>query len=161
MPLQGYAQRKGTINTESKKFARDTIIWHKDSLLTADNFQSKGKKDAVAFTASAIFFHTAPYDPSLFYVEAIFMKSKSYIKENRPYVLKHVAAYEYLTLQSWYARKLRQMLRETDFKKVKNISAEIQKLYNKVLSEENKEQNNYDKDTEHGSQRRQAKGLVR
>jgi len=76
------------------------------------------------------------------------MKSKSYIRENAPYVLKHEQLHFDIT--ELYARKLRQMMHETDFKKVKNISAEISKMYNRVMADENKEQNKYDKDTEHG-----------
>jgi hypothetical protein len=146
----GYSQRRGhEISTTDKKFAQDTIIWQNDSILTADDFKSKTKKkDQAAYTCSAIFFHTDGYDPSVFFVEAIFLKSKSYIKENVPYLLKHESLHFDIT--ELYARQLRQALHETDFTKVKNISSEINKLYTKASQDAEREQERYDKDTEHG-----------
>ena len=39
---------------------------------------------------------------------------------------------------------------DKDFKKVRDIRGEIQKMYNKVSAEMYKEENKYDDDTEHG-----------
>jgi hypothetical protein len=49
-----------------------------------------------------------------------------------------------------YARKLRQKFTETNFAKVKSLDNETTKMYTKISSELFKEEEKYDKDTEHG-----------
>ena len=49
-----------------------------------------------------------------------------------------------------YARKLRQKFTQTNFKAVKNLQAETTKAYNKISGDLFKEEEKYDKDTEHG-----------
>ena len=83
-----------------------------------------------------------------FHVEAIFVKSKSYITNYSEYVLKHEQLH--FDVCELYARKLRQKLTETDFKKVKNVQQLIQNAYTKISQDFNKEQDRYDEDTEHG-----------
>jgi hypothetical protein len=134
----------------NKKFAQDTIIWKRDSSLVKDNFKAKHPTGNVpAQTATSLFIHSELKGESLlFYVEAIFSKSKSYMKEDSPYVLKHEQLH--FDISEVYARKLRQLIIDKDFKKVKNVVEVIQKMANKVAEDCGKEQSNYDKDTEHG-----------
>jgi hypothetical protein len=138
-------------NAQKKnKLAQDTIRWKKESSLVKENFKAKhpvGK--ALATTYSGLYFHSEPKGGSLmFYVEAIFSKSKSYMKDDSPYILKHEQIHFDIT--ELYARKFRQAIIDKDFTKVKNISETMQKIANKIVKEWQKEENKYDNDTEHG-----------
>ena len=143
----------GSANAQmnNKKFAQDTIIWSKDLLLVKDNFKAKhpvGRKVS-AQTYASIFIHSELKGASLlFYVETIFSKSKSYMKEDSPYILKHEQLH--FDIYEVYSRKLRQLLLEKDFKKVKNVVEVIQKMGKKVAEDCGEEQVKYDNDTEHG-----------
>jgi hypothetical protein len=143
-----FAQRSD-ITPKIKKLRNDTIVWRADSLLTKDDFKSKSKGAALGFTASGIFLYPSENGGALvFYVEAIFMKSKSYITKYSDYVLKHEQLH--FDVCELYARKLRQKISETDFKKVRNVQQIIQNMYTRNMQEFSKEQEKYDKDTEHG-----------
>ena len=114
-----FAQKTG-IKPTIKKFRNDTIVWKADSLLDKDDFKSKAKGSALGFTASGIILYPSENAGVLvFYVEAIFVKSKSYITKFSDYVLKHEQLH--FDICELYARKLRQKINEVDFKKVKNV----------------------------------------
>ena len=141
-----------SVNAQRKnKLSQDTIVWSKETLLVKENFQAKrsvGK--AAATTSTALIFHAEPSGGSLmFFVEAIFSKSKSYMKDDSPYILKHEQ--NHFDISEIYARKFRQMLIEKDFRKVKNVSETIQKMASKIVNEWQKEEVCYDNDTEHGT----------
>lgn len=141
----GYAQL-------SKKMAKDTIVWRQDSGLTKESFKAKrqGSYPFAAYSATALLFYTKDKDGALkFYIEAIFLKSKSFFnKEYSDYLLNHEQIH--FDIVELYARKMRKRLDEKDFTKVNNAVAEIKKQYEKTLAEINKEQDKYDKDTQHG-----------
>jgi hypothetical protein len=141
----GYAQL-------SKKMAKDTLIWRQDSSLSKESFKAKHQSGYpfAAYTCATLFFYAKDRDGELkFCIEAIFLKSKSFfMKEVSPYLLNHEQIH--FDIVELYARKMRQRLAEKDFKKINNIRGEIQKQYDKAISELNKEQDKYDKDTEHG-----------
>ena len=144
----GFAQKTG-IKPSIKKLRNDTIVWRADSLLNKDDFKSRSKGSALGFTASGIFLYPSENAGVLvFYVEAIFVKSKSYITKYSDYVLKHEQLH--FDVCELYARKLRQKINEIDFKKVKNVQQVIQNAYAKINTEFGREQEKYDKDTEHG-----------
>jgi len=145
----GFAQ-KSDITPKIKRLKDDTIVWRADSLLNKDDFKSRSKgSSAMGFTSSGIFLYPSENGGVLvFYVEAIFIKSKSYITKYSEYILKHEQLH--FDICELYARKLRQKLAETDFKKVKNVQQLIQNAYAKVNQEFGREQEKYDKDTEHG-----------
>ncbi len=144
----GFAQKTG-IKPSIKKLRNDTIVWRADSLLDKDDFKSRSKGSAMGFTASGIFLYPSENSGVLvFYVEAIFVKSKSYITKFSDYVLKHEQLH--FDVCELYARKLRQKINEIDFKKVKNVQQVIQNAYAKINTEFSREQEKYDKDTEHG-----------
>jgi hypothetical protein len=144
----GFAQKTG-IKPSIKKLRNDTIVWRADSLLDKDDFKSRSKGSAMGFTASGIFLYPSENAGVLvFYVEAIFVKSKSYITKYSDYVLKHEQLH--FDVCELYARKLRQKINEIDFKKVKNVQQVIQNAYAKINTEFSREQEKYDKDTEHG-----------
>lgn len=146
--LSAFSQR--TLAPNLKKFKNDTIIWKQDSLLHKEDFKAKGKNNGpLGFTNTGIFLYTGEKDGELiFYIEALFIKSKSYITQYSDYVLKHEQLH--FDICELYARKLRQKFSETNFAKIKSLQTETTKLYNKLSTELFKEQEKYDKDTEHG-----------
>lgn len=132
-----------------KNFSSDTIIWKQDSLLTKENFKGKPKGNIPAFACTGIFLHMEESDGTLkFYVEAIFSKSKSFMKESSVYTLKHEQLH--FDIAELCARKFRKALSEKDFRKVKNLREEINKMSTKSGEDMKEEQNKYDTDTEHG-----------
>ena len=140
----------GTMRAQtSKKFAQDTIIWTKDSLLVKEDFQSKHKGPIPAATATGLFIHPEYSGGTLLlHVEAIFRKSMSYMHDDVPYILNHEQLH--FDICEVHARKLRKSIIDKNFKKVNNIVQVIQKMADKESSEFNKEEDEYDKDTEHG-----------
>jgi hypothetical protein len=133
----------------SKKMAQDTVIWSAEVPLTKEFFQAKRSqygKNVPAYIMSAIYLYQKEKDGTLpFYVEAIMLKSKSYMKEETSYTLNHEQLHFEL-----YARKLRQRIAEKDFTKVKDIVAVINKMYAKIIEEYRKREEQYDNDTQHG-----------
>jgi hypothetical protein len=143
--------QKQSIAPQIRKFRNDTIVWHPDSLLTKENFKSKskGKSGPLGFTCSGIFVYPSESGGALlFNVEALFVKSKSYLFDNSPYILKHEQLH--FDICELYARKLRQKIAEADFKEIKNVNDFIRHTYEKINTEYTREQQKYDKDTEHG-----------
>ena len=141
--------QKGGIKPNIKKLRNDTVVWRADSLLTKEDFKSKAKGPAMGFTAGGIFLYPNESNSVLvFNVEAIFVKSKSYITKFSEYVLKHEQLH--FDICELYARKLRQKISELDFKKVKNVAQVIDNAYKKFSGEMMREEEKYDKDTEHG-----------
>ncbi|MCW3077827.1 MAG: hypothetical protein JWO32_2436 [Bacteroidetes bacterium] len=143
--------QQSALSPKIKKLKNDTIIWRPDSLLHKEDFKAKAKSKVgpLGYSAIGIFLYpTESGGELLFNVEALFVKSKSYITQFSEYVLRHEQIH--FNICELYARILRQRISETNFKKVKDISNEIRKLYIKISDEHNKEQNAYDKDTNHG-----------
>ena len=135
----------------SKKMAKDTLIWKQDSALTKEDFKAKrqGGVPYPAYSAVTLYFYAKDKEGSLkFYIEAIFLKSKSYMKEISPYALKHEQIH--FDIVELYARRMRKRITEKDFTKINNINKEIQKQYEKTWEDIKKEEYKYDKDTEHG-----------
>lgn len=134
----------------NKKLAKDTIIWKKDSLLVKENFQAKHPVvKAPAYTTSSIYFYSDDKSRNLLYhVEALFIKSKSYMKDSSLYALNHEQLH--FDICEVNARRLRQMIKEKDFTKVKNAVSEIQKMANKAMKDFRSEETEYDRDTQHG-----------
>jgi hypothetical protein len=144
----GYSQK---VNISPKKLEGDTIVWRPDSLLKIDDFKGKANKGPMVegLACTGLLLYPKETNGEMdFYVEAIFVKSKSFIKDNSAYTLKHEQLHFDVT--ELYARLLRQKLLQTDFKKVRNIVQEISTIYHNISDEENREQQKYDGDTEHG-----------
>jgi hypothetical protein len=147
--LSGYAQKEKRETINLKKLKNDTIVWQKDSLLNREDFKGKVTKQWAGCCVSALMLVPMETNGNLiFSVQAVFIKSKSNIIENSDYILKHEQLHFDIT--ELYARKLRKMLTETDFTKVKNIQLELQKMYNKVNGELSRYEEKYDIDTNHG-----------
>lgn len=142
--------QKPTIKPNIRKLKNDTIVWRADSLLHKEDFKSRPKPGGrLGFASVGVFLYPSEEGGELlFYVEALFVKSKSYITKYSEYVLKHEQIH--FNICELYARKLRKKIKETNFKKVKNLTSEIQKMYGKISEEHIKEQDSYDNDTEHG-----------
>lgn len=138
------------ISPQIRKFKNDTIIWKQDSLLHKEDFKAKARSGGpLGLSALGLFAYPGEVDGQLvFYVEALFLKSKSYITKYSEYVLNHEQIH--FDICEVYARIMRQRIAQLDFKKIKNVSLEINKIYEKTNKEYWKEQEKYDKDTEHG-----------
>ena len=147
--LTSFSQ-KGTIKPTFRKFKNDTIVWKTDSLLRKEDFKSRPKPNGpLGFAATGILIYPSESGGELiFYVEALFVKSKSYVTKFSEYVLRHEQLHFDIT--ELYARKLRKKMMETDFKKVKKLQNEIQNLFNNYSEQLQKAQNKYDTETEHG-----------
>lgn len=148
--MAGFAQKK-SISPDIRKFKKDTIVWQADSLLKKEDFKarSKGSNGPLGFTDAAIFIYPGENSGQLiFYVEALFFKSKSYIVKYSEYVLKHEQIH--FDIAELYARKLRQKIADTDFKKVKDVRGEITRFFRQTFADFKKEEEKYDKDTQHG-----------
>lgn len=130
----------------TKRQAQDTLIWNNSQVLTKDDFQSKRNmygSQIPAYTSSAIYLYQKEDNGQLnFYVEAIFLKSKSYMAKESVYILKHEQMHFDIT--ELYARKLRQLIAQKDFTKVKNVVSEIERMYKRVTNEWQREENKYD-----------------
>jgi hypothetical protein len=146
--FSNFAQR--TIAPNIRKLKNDTIIWKQDSLLHKEDFKAKGKNSGpLGYASTGIFMYAGESGGELiFNIEALFIKSKSYITQYSEYVLKHEQIH--FDICELYARKLRQKFTETNFAKVKSLENETTKMYTKITSELFKEEERYDKDTEHG-----------
>lgn len=137
----------------SKKMAQDTLIWAPDYFLSKEQ-DFKAKRSAYgnkvpAYVTTTIFLYQQEVNGQLvFNVEAIMLKSKSYMKEETPYSLRHEQLH--FDICELFARKLRQKIAQKDFARVKDIVGEIQKMYNKVTEEWRREEEKYDNDTQHG-----------
>jgi hypothetical protein len=141
---------KSTNAQSLKKFARDTIIWNASDVLQMENFKGKprGKKIG-GKTLSGIYFHTKEDDGTIkFLVEAVFVKSKSFVRDSSKYILEHERTHFDITEVN--ARLMRMYIMEKDFTHVKNIQDAVSRLYQKANSSCIREQNKYDNDTEHG-----------
>lgn len=148
--MAGFAQKK-SISPDIRKFKKDTIVWQADSLLKKEDFKAryKGSNGPLGFTDAAIFIYPGENSGQLiFYVEALFFKSKSYIVKYSEYVLKHEQIH--FDIAELYARKLRQKIADTDFKKVKDVHGEITRFFRQTFADFKKEEEKYDKDTQHG-----------
>ncbi|MBP7496544.1 MAG: hypothetical protein KA792_02635 [Bacteroidales bacterium] len=135
---------------KSNKFFKDTLIWNSKNLLTKEDFLAKKTGTKFTYTFhTAIYFYSKEIEGDLkVKVEAVFLKSKSLMKENSQYALKH--AQIFFNLTELYARKLRKTILETDFLKVKDIVNKLGKLYSKANDELNKEKERMSNDTQHG-----------
>ena len=147
--ISSYAQKGKRETVNVKKLKNDTIVWQKDSLLTREDFKGKVTKQWAGCCAT--FLMVTPVENEgnmLFSVQAVFQKSKSNIIQTSDYILKHEQLH--FDICELYARKLRKMMSETDYKKVRDIQHQIQTMYNKVSMDCEKYEVKYDEDTNHG-----------
>lgn len=135
---------------KKNRILKDTLLWNAENLLSKEDFF--GKKTGTKFNTSfytTIFYYYKEIDGDLkVKAEAIFLMSKSVMKEESKYALKY--AQIYFNLTEVYARKLRKSISETDFLKVKNFKEKLNKLYEKSNDELNKEKERIAKDTQNG-----------
>ncbi len=132
-----------------KKLLNDTIIWRSDYLLVREDFKAKVKPGSGGHATSAIYLYPKEVDGIyLYYIEAILIKSKSALMADSKYTLNHEQ--KHFDITEVHARKLRKKLSETNFLKVNNSGKKINDIYGDIYKDYNKEQEKYDKETEHG-----------
>ncbi|MFN3446408.1 MAG: DUF922 domain-containing protein [Bacteroidia bacterium] len=83
-----------------------------------------------------------------FVIEAIIVKSKSFIRDSSLYALNHEQMHFNIT--EIFARKLRMRLTKLNFAKVSNMQKKLQEQYDKIGAELSAYQDSYDRETEHG-----------
>lgn len=142
--------QKSALSPTIRKFKDDTVLWKKDSLLVPANFKLKSHGSDLGYTTTCIFLYPTEVNGQMvFSVEALFIKSKSFLTKNSDYVLRHEQLH--FDICELYARKLRKMLSDKDFKKVNNVSQVVQNMYNKATQDCIREEEKYDTETNHGT----------
>jgi hypothetical protein len=135
-----YAQK---VHVSDKRIANDTIVWHQNEPLKFTDFNDKphGAITNEGLACTGIVMYPEIINGKVnYYVKAIFVKSKSFMRDNSYYILEHEQLH--FDIAEIYARLLREKLPETDLKKAKNTA---QKIYDDLEHEEAK----YDNETQH------------
>lgn len=128
---------------------QDTIVWKKSTPLLIEDFKGKPTGNLPADAATTIALYTKIENGStMLHIDAIFVKSKSYIKDKTAATLKHEQLH--FDIAELYARKLRQRIIQKDFSTVENIEAEIRKTYDQVAEEWGKVNRQYDEAVQNG-----------
>jgi hypothetical protein len=148
--LYGFAQK-------TNKPLQDTLLWKKGFVITAVDFKGKkpGGPPANAFTTLRLYTKDEQ-NIQLLYIEALFLRSKSFLNDKSPMTLQHERLHFDIT--ELFARKLRQRVIEKDFTKVKtDVGEEIKKMYDQINSEWAKENELYDKEVKSGQDKAKQK----
>ncbi len=134
-----------------KKLNNDTVIWQSNYTLTMADFKGKvsaNKALGGQVMSGIVFFVREREGTPYFVIEAIIVKSKSFIRDSSFYALNHEQMHFNIT--EIFARKLRMRLTKLNFAKVSNIQRKLQEQYNKIGAELSAYQDRYDRETEHG-----------
>jgi hypothetical protein len=139
----GFAQQK-------KKPLQDTLIWKKDIVITPSDFKGKKLNGPPANAYTTLLLYTKDEKSAqMLYVEAVFLRSKSFLNDKSSITLQHERLHFDIT--ELFARKLRQRIIQKDFTKVTtDIGEEIKKMYDQINSEWAKENELYDKEVSSG-----------
>src|SRR5436305_13871685 len=104
---------KSNYGQSMKKMLKDTMIWNTGDTLQMEDFKGKPKGKNAGATYTGIYFHTKEGNgTNKLVVEAIFLKSKSYLRENSEYVYKHERVHFDITEIN--ARRMRKKISEKD-----------------------------------------------
>ena len=134
-----------------KKLNNDTVIWQSNYALSMSDFKGKipaNKAIGGQVMSGIVFFHREREGTPYFVIEAIIVKSKSFIRDSSLYALNHEQMHFNIT--EIFARKLRMRLTKLNFAKVSNMQRKLQEQYDKIASELASYQDRYDRETEHG-----------
>ena len=139
---------QNTIQNSIREFGTDTIQWNENSQLNFSDFKAKpfGSFQGNTYAGITLDFNQDEKGIHLFLFTIFFCKN-SFLKDTSINLLNHEQLHFDIT--EIYKRKLLQQLSQKDFSKEKNSSTAIQKIYNDVNVELNKEQDLYDKETNH------------
>lgn len=140
---------QNTILNSEREFGTDTIPWKENSSLKFSDFKSKpfGSFQGNTYAGITLDFKQDA-NGSHFFLYTIFFCKHSFLKDTSANLLNHEQLH--FDIAEIYRRKLLQQFSLRDFSKEKNFSAAVQKIYNQVNEEMNKEQDLYDKETNHG-----------
>ncbi len=133
-----------------KEFGVDTILWNANTFLQYSDFKAKpfGSFQGNTYAGIILDFKQDEKGIHLFTYTLFFCKH-SFLKDSSKNLLNHEQLHFDIT--ELYARKLRQLISQKDFQNEKSSADVIQKIYNAVTSDLNKEQDKYDKETVHGT----------
>lgn len=136
-----------------QKIDNDSIEWSKDRPLVWKDFKGtlSNKEKFAALTAWSIYFTADPLgtDSIDAKVVCLFLKADSKVKrEGRKDSLLLVHEQYHFNLAEVYTRKFRKAMEEAIFTQA-DVVAKTKKLYKQYFSDCSKEQDLYDKETEH------------
>lgn len=131
------------------KQMKDSTIWRSDYKLMKEDFKAKPRQNVPVYSSISINIYSKDVSGSLlFVVEAVFLKSLSFMKTYSEYSLKHEQII--FDICELHARKLRKKISEKDFSKTKDLRKELTELYNKEIQEFIKDVEKFQKETEGG-----------
>lgn len=139
------------IKNEDEEF----IPWSAYRRLHWDDFRSEPKKntDAVASTSTSLGIAYQVKNSVLTYqVTCNFSKTKSWGLVKTAYILAHEQGHFDIT--EIYARKLHEALQSYNFNK-KNYKQEVNRVYQKIVTEKEAFQEMYDKQTDHSRNKKE------
>jgi hypothetical protein len=138
----------GGYSQKNPPLLKDTVLWSADYRLTKEDFKAKPHGSYYGLTESALLMSSREDKGMIkFVVKAVFIRSRSWLKTDSEHILKHEQGH--FDICEIYARKLRQRIASKKFQPSKRGFAEISALYKEVNNELQKEQDRYDRETEH------------
>ncbi len=134
-------------------FAQDKkeelLDWSASRRLTWNDFKAKPEpgSDVVAITTSILSIEYKISGSGFDYkIKSRFSKTNSWGLRKTDYILSHEQGH--FDIAEIFARKLHQRLSEYRFNK-RTIDRDLDKIYNRILEEKEKMQNDYDRETKH------------
>lgn len=138
----------------------DLLSWHAEKRLTWADYKAAPDKqsDAAASTASVL---TISYNISSegfsYKIGCKFSRTKSWVLHRSDYILAHEQGH--FDIAEIFARKLHKKMSEYTFNK-KTFQKDLDKIYEDVINEKEKMQNDYDRETNHSiNKEKQAEWL--
>lgn len=140
----------------------DLLAWHAEKRLTWADYKATPdeQSDAAASTASVL---TISYNISsegfTYKIECKFSRTKSWVLHRSDYILAHEQGH--FDIAEIFARKLNKKMGEYKFHK-KTWQKDLDKIYQDIIMEKEKMQNDYDRETNHSiNKEKQAEWLKR
>ena len=142
-----------------RAFGVDTILWNENVSLHFSDFKAKPGRSFQGLTYSGLYLDMKKDNKKTqVFCYTVFISQKSFLKDSSDELLKHEQLHFDIT--ELYARKMRQQISKISFQNEKNASLAIQKIYNSVTTAFNNEQDEYDKETEHGINKAKQKQWI-
>lgn len=154
----------GLLSTPSLLFAQDSkeelMDWNASRKLTWADYKSKPnpESDAAASTTTLLLINYSINNSGLTYkIQSKFSKTRSWGLHKTDYILSHEQGH--FDIAEIFARKLHKKMSEYKFDR-RNYQKHLDKIYQEVVDEKSKMQNQYDKETNHSiNKEEQAKWL--
>ena len=137
--------------------SKDTITWTPSTILKKENFKNpQGRPNGLSYSYLGIKMTPVEKEGGYLYnIEAMFLQSKSFMKDTANFRLKHERLH--FDICEFYARKLRKEVAERDLSGIMDPGEIIKPIYNRITQEMFQEQDRYDRETKNGIQAIQQK----